>query len=231
MRASILLVILAVSGCRFGEARFESTLPGRAFDPAGTVFSYVDQHNDNLVVEEKPRVAVAFVWIIFDPNGDLNDLEGSALADYAHELKLKDALSLVFDGQSDLEVGARFKSVVRGTQERGDGAMLANVHLAPERLDASSTYGDVIPLAAERTTDVTISAATFTDASQVLAGDIAVTFARTDDDSGVVREGVFTGSFTAPVVAERTAEQNLALLDVADVLDLPLAPRPAEPAP
>lgn len=226
MRPLLLLALLASStACRFGEARFESTLTGRAFDPAGTVFSYIDQHNDDLVSEDNPRVVVASTWIIFDPKGDLNDLEGSALADYSHELKLRDALSLVFDQQSTLAADATFKSVVRGGAERGNGEMLTNIHLAPERLDGSSTYQDIIPLASERTVDVTITAATFAEADPAIAGDISISYARTEDDPGTVREGVFFGTFTAPVVVERTAEQNLALLDVNDVLGLPLAPR------
>ena len=226
-KLQLLLALVASStACRFGEARFESTLQGRTFDPAGTVFTYVDEHDADLVSEENPRVIVASTWIIFDPNGDLNDLEGSALEDYSHELKLRDALSLVFDEQSTVEAGATFKSVQVGGEERGDGAMLAHVHLAPERLDGDSTYQDVIPLASERTVDVTITAATFADANQVVAADISVTFARTDDDPGTVREGTFLGSFTAPVVAERTAEQNLSLLDIEDVLGLPLEARP-----
>lgn len=223
MRCFLIFALLASStACRFGEARFESTLQGRDFGPAGTVFGYLDQHDADLVLQENPRVVVASTWIIFDPSGDLNDLEGSALADYEHELKLRDALSLVFELQSTVAPGATFKSVVRGGDERGDGAMQAKIHLAPERLDGSSTYQDVIPLASERSVDVTITAATFADANQVIAGDISISYVRTDDDPGTVRQGSFIGSFTAPVVVERTAEQNLALLNVSDVLGLPL---------
>lgn len=218
---------LLATGCRFGEARFESSLDGRAFDPSGTTFLYVDERDANLVVEEDPRVAVASTWIIFDPNGDLNDLEGSALEDYAHEVALRDALSLVFDKQSDvLEVGATFKSVQQNGEERGDGRMLSRVHLAPERLDGASTYSGVIPLASERTVDVTITGETFDTANPVLSADVTVTFARTESDPGNVREGQFTGALNAPLVSERTAEHNLALLGVENVLGLPLAPRP-----
>lgn len=228
--AGTLAALVGSSGCRFGEARFESTLPGRDFDPAGTVFTYKDAHDDELVEDPSPRVVVPMTWIIFDPRGDLNDLEGSALADYSHELKLRDALALVFDRLGDIETSATFESVVIGDEEIGPGAFTTRVHLAPERLDASSTYDGVVPLASKRTTTVTITADHLAEASAALAGDITIAFERTEDDPDEAREGSFTGSFQAPLVDERAAEQNLGLLDVQDVLGLPLPPRPAPPA-
>lgn len=227
MRPLILLALLAVTGCRFGEARFESSLEGRGFDPSGTTFLYLDERDQNLVAEEDPRVAVVSTWIIFDPTGDLNDLEGSDLEDYSHEVALRDALALVFDKQSEvLEAGAAFKSVVLNGEEQGDGKMLSRVHLSPERLDAASTYSNVIPLASQRTVDVTVTGETFDTENPVLSLDVTVSFARTESDPGNVREGQFTGSLNAPLVSERTAEHNLALLDVEEELGLPLAPRP-----
>lgn len=226
---TLVLAVLASTGCRFGEARFESSVQGRLFDPAGTTFLYVDERDANLVVEDDPRIVVASTWIIFDPNADLNDLEGSALEDYSHEVELRDALSLVFNKQSEvLEPGATFKSVQLNGEERGDGRMLSRVHLSPERLDGASTYGNVIPLASERTVDVLVTGETFDSAAPVLSADVTVTFARTDADPGNVREGQFTGALTAPLVSERTAEQNLALLEVEEVLGLPLGARAVE---
>lgn len=232
MRSAVPFALLASlalvsSACRFGEARFESSVPERIFDPAGTTFTYVDETDADLVAEDDPRVVVVSTWIIFDPNGDLNDLEGSALADYSHEVELRDAFVLVFDKLSTVEPAAAFKSVVRNGVERDGDDMLARLHLSPERLDANSTYGDAVPLASQRIVDVTITADTLGEADRVLAGDITITFQRTETDPGEVREGTFIGSFTAPVVSERTAEHNLALLDVEDTLGLPLAARPA----
>lgn len=224
------VALLGSAGCRFGEAHFDSTLPGRSFDPAGTVLTYEDEHDDALVIDDNPRVVVAMTWIIFDPNGDLNDLEGSALADYSHELKLRDALALVFDELGDIEAGATFESIVIGGEESGPGGFTARVHLAPERLDADSTYAGVVPIASKRTTKVEITAANLVEGSPALAGDVTITFERTEDDPGEAREGAFTGSFLAPLAEERTAEQNLGLLDVEDVLGLPLPPRPEPPA-
>jgi hypothetical protein len=223
----VVAAVLGSSGCRFGEAHFESTVPERAFDPAGTVFTYVDEHDDALEAENNPRVVVALTWIVFDPRADLNDLEGSALADYSHELKLRDALSLVFDAQGDIENDAQFESHVVGGEEQGDGRLTAKVHLAPERLDYDSTYGDLKPLASTRTTKVTITADELGESAARLAGDVTVNFERGVDDPGDALEGTFTGSFIAPLVDERAAEQNLALLDVSDVMGLPLAPRSA----
>ena len=232
MRAAFLALTLVVigsgtAGCRFGEARFDSTVSGRTFDPAGTVFSYVDATDDNLVLEDgnNPRVVVAMTWIIFDPNGDLNDLDGSALADYSHELKLRDALALTFDTQGAVKAGAAFTSVALGDVEQGDGKLRTRLHLAPERISGQSTYAGVKPFASQRTTNVTITAADFTAAQPVVAGDISIAFARAASDAGASREGTFTGSFQAPLVGERAAEENLALLDVNDVLGLPLAAR------
>lgn len=226
----LVLVVAAgftLTGCRFGDARFNSTVPGRTFDPAGTVWSYIDATDDNLVAEagNNPRVVVAMTWIIFDPTGDLNDLDGSALADYSHELKLRDALALVFDTEGSVKAGATFNSVALGDVEQGDGKLKTRVHLAPEHIEASSTYAGVKPFASQRTTNVTITSADFTAASPVVAGDVTISFARQPADPGTVREGQFTGSFRAPLVGERAAEENLALLDVNDVLGLPLQPR------
>jgi hypothetical protein len=225
-----LLALVFCTGCRFGEARFESNVQGRSFDPSGTSFSYLDAHDDALTADDNPRVVVALTWIIFDPRGDLNDLEGSALEDYSHELKLRDALALVFDAQGDVTEAATFKSVVVNGEEQGDGELTARIHLAPERLDDKSTYADLVPLASKRTTDVTITAATFADAAPVVAGDVSITFERVDgSDAGDARTGTFTGTFQAPLVEERNAEQNLALLAVTDVLGLPLGPRAEAP--
>jgi anthranilate synthase component 1 len=162
-------------------------------------------------------------------SGTIRVHERMTLEDYSHELKLRDALSLVFDSQGDVDAGSTFRSVVRGGIEEGDGALLTRVHLAPERLDAASSHADIIPFASQREVDVTITAATFTDANLVVSADVAIAFVRTDADPGNAREGAFTGRFIAPVVSERTAEQNLALLDIADVLGVPLASRPVSP--
>jgi hypothetical protein len=230
MRAVILaFLVVTCAGCRFGEAQFQSTVTGRSFDPTGTVFAYLDATDDNLEIDKDPRVAVALTWIVFDPTSDLNDLDGSALADYSHELKLRDALALVFDHQSLVTAGATFQSTVVGGEEKGDGKFRSTLHLEPERLTASSTYADIVPFASKRTTDLTVTAIDFHQAQPVLTADVTVTFARGDTDPGNAREGAFTGSFQAPVVGERPAEQNLALLDVVDVMGLPLAPRGSTP--
>jgi hypothetical protein len=226
---SVVMLGVLVSGCRFGEAHFSSTMPGRIYDPAGTVFTYVDEHDDNLSAEENPRTVIAMTWIVFDPNGDLNDLEGSALADYSHELKLRDALALVFDEQDDLGAGASFEHLIEGQAETVNG-MRSVVHLAPERLSSTSTYGDFIPFASRRRTIVNIQSADFAAAAPVVTGEVTVAFERIDDvDPPAAHAGTFSGTFIAPLVNERAAEQNLALLDVEDVLGLPLPPKEAQP--
>jgi hypothetical protein len=162
-------------------------------------------------------------WIVFDPSGDLNDLEGSDLADYSHELRLRDAVALIFDQQSDVVPGAEFDHNIEGTSETRAG-MRAVVHLAPERLTQTSTYGDLVPLASRRLAKVVIQEADFVNRAPI-RGELTFNFERAETDPATVRAGTFSGSFTAPFVNERAAEQNLALLDTFDVLGVPLAPK------
>lgn len=222
--ASLVAASVVLGGCRFGQASFTGTLSARTFDPGGTVFSYVDEHDAALLVDEDPRVAVAMTWVVFDPQADLSDVEGSELADISHEMVLRDALALEFAAQSDVSAGEGFESVLVGGAEQGDGRMTARVHLAPDRLSGSSSYADVVPLASRRTTTVELDVADFADLRE-LRGTVTIAFARTDNDPGDAIEGSFTGAFYAPVVEERVAEQNLALLQGNDVIGLPLAPR------
>lgn len=226
LTTSLLAAAAMAGGCRFGQAHFDGALSERTFDPGGTVFCYADEHDAALVAEPDPRVAVAMTWVIFDPESDLSDVEGSELADISHELVLRDALALVFSAQSDVEAGATFESVLVGGAEQGDGRMTARLHLAPDRLSGSSTYADVVPLASQRHTAVELEVADFADLRE-LRGTATIAFERTDNDPGDALTGNFTGTFYAPVVEERLAEQNLALLQTDDVVGLPLPPRSA----
>ena len=220
-----------LGGCRTGDARFESTLGSVGFDPGGTVFSYLDARDDNFVEDADPRVAVFMSWIIFDPTSDLNDFEGSALADMSHELGLRDAFSLSFDHQGAVDPDATFTTTLNGTEDVGTGALHAGIHLAPERLSSDSTYADVVPLASSRTITVKITEASFPDADAELAGEVTITFEPVEGrDPGNALEGAFTGTFRAPLVPERNAEQNLALLNTAPLLGLPLPARPVAAA-
>lgn len=223
---SLLSTAAMAGGCRFGQAAFSGALSGRTFDPGGTVFSYVDEHDAALVAESDPRVAVAMTWVIFDPESDLSDVEGNELADISHELVLRDALALVFVAQSVVTAGASFESVLVGGTEEGDGNMTARLHLAPDRLSGSSTYADVVPLASLRRTTVDLEVADFADLRE-LRGSATIAFERTDNDPGEALVGSYTGTFFAPVVEERPAEQNLSLLQSDDVIGLPLPPRSA----
>ena len=232
------LVALAGSGaCRFGEAAFTSTIDDAAFDPGGTVFTTLDGHDANLVEDDDPRVAVAMTWVVFDAAGDLSDLDGAALASMAHEMSLRDALTIVFDHQGVVDSGAQFSVVHEGdtvvSSGNGDdvlGGVDFRLHLAPERLDASSTYADIAPLGSRRTLEVTVDDADFGDAAPVVAGSVTLTFeAIAGRDAGNAREGRIEGTFRAPLVGEAIAEKNAALLDGAidgdGVLALPLPAR------
>ena len=219
---------LVSSGCRFGEAHFDGSIQGRTFDPTGTVFAYVDAHDDNLVEDRRPRVAVAMTWIAFNPAGDLNDLDGAALEGYGHELRLRDTLSLVFDDQGALKAGDMIESERDGDVASANQGFTAIVHLAPERLDGNSRFDDFKPFGGKRKTTVTLTTVDFLSDTQVLAGDIDIDFQTSASDPSVTRQGSYKGTFRAPLVPERTAESNLALLDVEDVMGLPLGPRRAD---
>jgi hypothetical protein len=225
---AVLVASAATSGCRFGEAGFQSSVPGRGFEPGGTVFSYLDERDDALVEDPDPRVVVVMTWIVFDPTRDLRDTEGEELEAMGHELKQRDALALVFDRQGAVDAGEVYESVTAGGVEGGDGSFTARVHLAPERLGSQSTYADLQPIASQRTTTVTLTTASFADAQPVVAGDVEIVFAAVDGvDPGSAVEGAFTGSFRAPLVPERVAESNLSVLELQDILGLPLSPRGA----
>jgi hypothetical protein len=217
----VVLVALAGAGCRFGGASFEGLLADRPFEPTGTVFGYVDAHDEALVVDDTdPPVAIAATWLVFDPTSDLADLDGSELESYAHELRLRDALSLVFAKRSDVGLGAAFTSTVEAGAETGDGALRARVHLAPERLDASKTYADFVPFAGRRVVRVEIDEADF-DNLRSIAGRLSVSYVRADGDPEDVKEGSVSGEFRAPLVDERIAERNLSLLQAQEPIGLP----------
>lgn len=216
--------LLLASGCRFGEARFAGDVGGRAFDPAGSVFHYVDSRDDNLLEDPRPRVVVAMTWLAFDPTRDLGDLSGAALSDLRHEHGLRDALALLFDDQAELVEGASYESIDAAGIEQGDGALQVRLHLAPERLTSTSSYDDFAPLASRREVRVHIDEATFAVEPRV-AGTVEVTFSRSDDDPADARIGRLEGNFIAPGVEERVAEHNLALLGAETTLGLPLPAR------
>jgi hypothetical protein len=227
MKACLALSVLvaAVGACHHGDANFSSDFD-RAFDVGGTVFSYVDATRSDLSTEADPRVVVAATWIVFNPTGDLNDRTGDELAAMQHELQLRDALSLVFPAQGEVDAGETFEVVIEGEQQTSARGLQAFLHLAPERVTSSSTYSGLQPFASKRTITVTLEQATFVDSAATVAGDVTIQFeAVPGRDPGSAREGLLQGSFVAPLVVERTAEQNLALLDVKDNIGLPLSDR------
>jgi len=221
--AAACLTLTLSAGCRFGEASFDGTLGERTFSPGGTVFAYVDAKDDNLNATDPAPIAVAMTWIIFDPTSDLNDLPGTELENWRHELRLRDALSLVFANEADVVPGATFRSVVEGGNLVSDGALIARMHLAPERLTAASTYADFTPFGARRIVDVELDEARLLEDGPVLSGTISVTIEQAGTDPDDVLTGEMQGRFRAPIVSERVAERNLSLLIVDDILGLPLS--------
>ncbi len=225
VRLVFLCAALATTmGCRFGEAHFTTSFDGVGFDPGGTVFAYLDERDANLVEDTDPRVVVAMTWIVFDPQSDLNDLDGAALSAMSHEMAVRDTLVLVFPRQGAVDDGEKFTSVRDGDVVTGD--VEARVHLAPERLDASSTFEQIAPFASRQNVKVSIDSAGFGDAAGVVAGDVTVEFEAVEGrDVGKAKEGDIEGAFRAPLVEEAIAEANLALLDDNGLLGLPLGAR------
>jgi hypothetical protein len=228
-RTSLLIIALTASGCRFGQATFESSLDEVGFDAGGTVFSYLDERDANLAVDTDPRVAVSMSWIVFNPAGDLSDVDGAQLASMAHELEVRDTLSLVFANQGDVDADATFSVVKEGDAIVEGDSVDFFVHFAPERLTSSSSYEELVPLGSRKSLEVTIDEARFGDGDPVVAGHFTLDVeAIAGRDIGKANEGSIEGTFIAPLVQERVAEKNLALLNAAastDVLGLPLAAR------
>jgi hypothetical protein len=223
-RALCVSFLLATGfGCRFGEAQFSTSLDGVGFDAGGTVFSYVDAHDAALVESPDPPVAIAMTWIVFDPSSDLGDVDGASLFGMAHEMSRRDALSIVFPLQSAVEDGESYTATNEGeTLVQGD--LEFSLHLAPERLYASSTYADVVPFGSRRTLEIDLDTASFSTDDAGLSGTLTIEFeAVAGLDPGNARTGTIEARFRAPLVAERTAEENLALLRASTpVLPLPL---------
>lgn len=224
---------LLSAGCRFGEASFETSFDDVPFDPGGTVFAYLDERDSAVAEDADPRVVVAMTWIVFDAASDLTDNDGAALAGMAHEMSLRDGLSIVFDRQGVVDADSTFEGTRTGdTLESSDGVDFT-LYLAPERLDTNSSFEEITPFASRRTIKVTVEEASFDDVNPVIAGTIDIGFeAVAGRDPGKAREGTITGRFRAPLVGERVAEKNLAALKGAgdiDVLGLPLGDRVGGP--
>jgi hypothetical protein len=207
-----------VSACTVGDATFVADNVDVAFDPGGTVFSYVDATQSDFSTEADPRVVVAMLWTTFDPQGDLSDLSGDRLDAVVHETHQRDALSLVFPQQTVVDTGADFTT---------DNGLIASLMFAPERVDASSTYANFRPYGSQQTVTVALTNVRFPnvdDDSGTIDGDVTITIAAVPDvDPGNARTGTLRGAFTAPIQNERSAEKNLALLDVKAELLLPLS--------
>ncbi len=219
---ALVLVSALASGCRFGDASFEGTLGELSFDPAGTVFSYSDERDDDLLERDDKPVVVMLTWLTFDPEADLNDLPGAELENYRHELRLRDALALVFDDADALVSGAEYVTVSEGGSEISNDGLSARVHLAPERLTRGSTYADFAAYGSRRQVAVTLDEVRLLEDSPALSGTVVIDVSRAEIDPPGAREGRLEGRFTAPMVQERAAEQNLSLLVVDDILGLPL---------
>jgi hypothetical protein len=215
MRCVLVLLTLALAGCRFGGGGFQGDLDGQVFDPVGTVFTYVDARNELLTLRPDPRVVVVATWLAFDPAADLDRVEGADLEDMRHEAALRDNLALVFSDEP--QAGDALESVLEAGNESGDFS--ARVHLQPELLDDGSTFDSFKPFASTRTVGVSVLEADLQGAG--IRADVSLSLVRGDADPGDAREGQVTGDLIAPVVDERVAEHNLSVLGLDALLGLP----------
>ncbi|MCP4503275.1 MAG: hypothetical protein GY822_25335 [Deltaproteobacteria bacterium] len=213
-----------LSGCRFGNATFSHDFDGLRFAPDGTVFAYIDAHDEFHAPVEQPRVVLFSTWLVFTPTADLTDLSGAELEDMRHEFALRESLSLVFNDQRDVDDGADFDWTQEGSEiVEGDASAALRLHLPPERLDASSRYSTFNPFASRREIQVQVDEAVF-DQGGRLQGSFKVEMSRAEFDLSDARTGSLEMTFGAPLVDELIAEKNLAALHAQDVVGLPLAP-------
>lgn len=222
----VIPALVALAGCQWGSAGFNGTIGTHGFDPNGTVFSYTDAFDDDLNEDQRPRVVVFMTWLIFNPNADLADVDGAELEALKHELRLRDAMALVFDDQTDVVQGATFTSETAAGIETSNDGLQARVHFSPERLTAASTYSDFKPFGSVRNVSVSVTAAGFVEGGATgVSGEIVIDVSTSDTDPSDSLTGRLEGTFQAPLVTERLAEHNLSLLAVDDILGVPLPTR------
>lgn len=223
--ALLIVALVSLTGCQWGRAGFVGDLGGRTFDPNGTVFTYLDAHDDDLVEDDRPRAVVFMTWLIFNPAGDLNDLDGAELEGYRHEMELRDAAAIIFDDAADLSPGDRLESNLIGGEEQSDDGLEVRLHFAPERLNAFTTYAGYAPFGSEREVVVRLDTVGLEPPVSSIEGTLDVTISLGDDDPADAVTGSLQGTFSAPLVDERVAEHNLSLLDAESLLGLPLSQR------
>jgi hypothetical protein len=93
-------------------------------------------------------------------------------------------------------------------------------------LTPTSTYAEFVPYGSRRQITVSVSEASVLPESTLLAGTLTVDIGRADVDPPEVLTGRLEGTFRAPGIGERIAEQNLSLLALDDLLGLPRATEP-----
>lgn len=225
--------LLMLSGCQWGWSTYvgEGDLGGRGFDTSGTVFTYVDKNDDNLVEDIRPRAVVFMTWLIFNPAGDLNDLDGAELEDYRHEMRLRDAAAIIFDDAAQLAPGDRLESLVTAGEEQSTDGMTVRLHFAPERLSAWNTYDSFQPYGSVRKVTVNLGTVGLAPPTAAIGGELEIEISLGENDPADALTGVLKGTFNGPMVDERVAEHNLGLLDAETLLGLPLQPRPPEATP
>ena len=140
-------------------------------------------------------------------------------------MRLRDALAIVFDDAAALAPGDRFESSIVGGVEQATDGIEVRLHFAPERLNALTTYADFKPFGSEREAVVRLDTVGLQPPVSSLDGSIDITVRASENDPEGVLTGSLQGTFTAPLVDERIAEHNLALLQAEPMLGLPLAPR------
>ena len=215
-----LCLILALSACQFGEASFEKDPNSqKSFSPNGTVFAYVDAYDEDLKIRENPCMHIIMSWLVFNPNDDLASLPGSRLEDMRHEIQLRDLMTMHFFPNTEATKGSQLESVLEESTVLSDGRFLAHVMPEPEILDQSATFDDFVPMGSLRSVEISIDDAGFTPNQSTISGRLAIDIQRTINDPEDALIRTWSGAFAAPVIEERLAEKNVAILGLIDLVE------------
>jgi hypothetical protein len=211
------LCIIAVSGCQFGEAHFESDPSSqKSFRPTGTVFAYIDAHDPQLQIRDNPRLHIIMSWLVFNPNDDLSTIQGSRLEDMRHEILLRDLMTMHFYPSTEATKGSQLESIVSHADILSDGRFVAHVLPAPEILDEDDSFNNYAPLGSLRSVEISIDAAGFNPNQSIVTGRLTIDIQPDIADPENALSRVWTGAFSAPVIEERLAEKNISILGLTE---------------
>lgn len=211
------LWMIALTGCQFGEAHFETDPSSqKSFKPTGTVFAYVDAHDPQLQTRDNPRLHIVMSWLVFNPNDDLSTIQGSRLEDMRHEIQLRDLMTMHFYPSTEATKGSQLESILSQTDVLSDGRFIAHVLPAPDILDEDDSFNNYAPLGSLRSVEISIDDAGFNPNQSIVTGRLTIDIQPDIADPENALSRVWTGAFSAPVIEERLAEKNISILGLTE---------------